>query len=189
MEESTLLKSFTAPLICETCWKSTVGFSSSTNMCNCCSNTCKKCRRVFKCTDIETLARAMVGHTCVPGKEVPPNVPQSGVFTGDPEIDDMMQKVVSTIGTKGAEYTIGSVDRLANFRRASDRAKLRGKPIEMEDVWYIFFDKHFSAVDSYFKNGNKVISNEHISGRVMDCIVYFFLLHKIICEYEKKTTK
>lgn len=101
-------------------------------------------------------------------------------YTGDPEIDLMLADCIKTMSSKGAEYTGGSPDRLNNFRQAGTDVGL-----PMEKVWYVFFNKHLRAVQSYIKNGCTVKSNETIHSRLMDCIVYLLLFHKMALEIER----
>lgn len=101
-------------------------------------------------------------------------------LTNDPEIDAMLQECIGTLFTKGAEYTLGSADRLHNFRTVG---KMVDQP--MEKVWFTYFYKHYSAVASYIKNGCYVKSNEPIQGRIMDCIVYLLLFSKMVEEIER----
>jgi hypothetical protein len=108
--------------------------------------------------------------------------------TGDKDLDKMIGDVIETIGTKGQEYTIGDADRLKNFKRAAEKVSRRKnrQPMDMVDVWQIFFDKQMSAVEAYIANGFEVKSNEPISGRIMDCIVYLILFYKMTVEIEEK---
>lgn len=101
-------------------------------------------------------------------------------YTGDAEIDAMLRDCIETMSTKGAEYTVGSKDRLANFRGAANDVG-----IKMEQCWYVFFNKHLRAVQAYIKNGCVVKSNETIQSRVMDCIVYLLLFHKMTLDIER----
>lgn len=105
-------------------------------------------------------------------------------LTGDLDIDDMLRKCVKTMATKGAEYTVGSVDRLANFRGVGEDCG-----IPMEKAWYVFANKHIRAVAAYVKNGCRVQSNEPIEGRIMDVIVYMLLFHKMSKEIESTRAK
>lgn len=100
-------------------------------------------------------------------------------LTGDYHIDDMIGRCVTTMATKGAEYTVGSSDRLANFRGVAADVG-----IPMEKAWYVFFNKHLRAVQSYIRNGCKVKSEEKISGRIMDCVVYLLLFYLLTIENE-----
>jgi len=101
-------------------------------------------------------------------------------YTGDADIDQMISKCIETIATKGAEYTIGSSDRLHNFRTVGE---FTGIP--MAKVWATYVYKHFAAVMAYVKNG-KVQSNEPIEGRIMDVIVYMLLFAKMVREIEAR---
>lgn len=101
-------------------------------------------------------------------------------FTGDVEIDKMLRDCIQTMSSKGKEYTGGSPDRLNNFRQAGADVGL-----PMEKIWYVFFNKHLRAIQSYIKNGCRVESNETIHSRIMDCIVYLLLFHKIALEVER----
>jgi hypothetical protein len=100
-------------------------------------------------------------------------------LTGDRDFDEMLRDCVKTLESKGAEYTIGSKDRLANFKKVAESVDS-----SMEKVWFTYFYKHYSAVASYIKNGCQVKSNEPIQGRIMDCIVYLLLFHKMTKEIE-----
>ncbi len=97
-------------------------------------------------------------------------------LTGDGDIDQMLWDCISTLETKGSEYTVGSADRLANFRGAGSDAGIR-----MEQAWYVFWNKHVRAIASYVKNG-EVKSNESIESRIMDCVVYLLLFTKMVRE-------
>lgn len=105
-------------------------------------------------------------------------------LTGDKDFDEMFSNCIATLATKGEEYTVGSKDRLANFKRSADKLRRPGVDIQMQDVWLIFFDKHWSAIQNYLKNDCHVKSNEPIQGRIMDCIVYLILFSKMVREIE-----
>lgn len=102
-------------------------------------------------------------------------------LTGDKEFDLMFEECLKTMSSKGKEYTGGSPDRLNNFRQAGTDVG-----IPMEKAWYVFFNKHLRAVQSYIKNNCRVQSNETIQSRIMDCIVYLFLFWKMSLEIERK---
>ncbi|MHB8407779.1 MAG: hypothetical protein ACYDHY_06650 [Acidiferrobacterales bacterium] len=106
--------------------------------------------------------------------------PKKVALTGDQEMDTLLEACLNTTRTKGAEYTGGSPDRLNNFRQAGADIGL-----PMEKVWYVFFNKHLRALQSYIKNGCQVKSNETIDSRIMDCIVYLMLFQKIVKEVER----
>jgi hypothetical protein len=105
-------------------------------------------------------------------------------MTGDPEIDRMLESCVLTLQTKGVEYTVGSEDKLANFRGVAQDVG-----IPMEKAWAVFFNKHLTALQSYIKNGCEVKSNESIHGRIMDLITYLLLFEKLTLEIERGREK
>jgi hypothetical protein len=77
---------------------------------------------------------------------------------------------------KGREYTIGSDDKLANFKRVSERTGL-----SVLQVWGVYFLKHVDSICNYVKEG-QVYSNEPIEGRITDARNYLALLRGIITE-------
>lgn len=100
--------------------------------------------------------------------------------TGDDDLDRMLRMCVDTVGLKGKEYTVGSPDRLANFRQVA-----QDSGIKMEQAWSVFANKHYRAIQSYIKNDCKVLS-EPIAGRIMDLIVYLLLFYKMTLEIESR---
>src|SRR4051812_49202934 len=102
-------------------------------------------------------------------------------LTGDAEIDSLLGDIIKTLESKGKEYTVGSSDRLANFRGISQDVG-----IPMEKAWYVFANKHYRAIQSFVKNGGKIFSDEKIRGRIMDMIVYLLLFYKMTEEMEKQ---
>lgn len=107
-------------------------------------------------------------------------LPEALPLTGDAEFDRILTDCITTLETKGAEYTGGSVDRLNNFRSIGEEIEL-----PMEKVWYTYFNKHLRALQSYIKNGCVVKSNEPIDGRIMDLITYLLLFYKMVKEIER----
>lgn len=101
-------------------------------------------------------------------------------LTGDKEMDALLSDCIGTLKSKGAEYTMGSSDRLHNFRTVGEFTG-----VGMMSTWGVYFYKHVSSIFSYIKNGGEVKSNEPISGRIMDCIVYLLLFHKMTKEIER----
>lgn len=99
--------------------------------------------------------------------------------TGDGEIDQMIRDCLETLDTKGKEYTVGSADRLANFRGVAQDCG-----ITMAQAWNVFFNKHYRSVLSFIKNG-RTFSEEGIQGRIKDCIVYLLLFSKMAAEMER----
>jgi hypothetical protein len=102
-------------------------------------------------------------------------------LTGDKEMDQLLTDCIATLKSKGAEYTMGNVDRLHNFRTVGEFTG-----VGMMATWGVYFYKHVSSLFSYIKNGGEVKSNEPISSRIMDCIVYLLLFHKMTQELERK---
>lgn len=98
------------------------------------------------------------------------------VFTDDPVFDELLVECRRVLGLKGRDYTIGSVDRLANFRVAAEAFGIRP-----EIVLGIYFYKHVAAVFSYIKTGGQSES-EPIRGRIVDVINYMLLLYRMIRE-------
>jgi hypothetical protein len=105
-------------------------------------------------------------------------------LTGDVEIDLLLRKCIETLSTKGVEYTGGSPDRLNNFRQVGEAVG-----IPMEKAFYVFFNKHIRALESYIKNDCEVKSEESIHGRIMDLIVYLLLFEKMSLEIERNKKK
>ena len=92
-------------------------------------------------------------------------------------IIDLCYKVMAS---KGAAYTIGSVDRLANFKRVSQAVGIT--PLQ---VWATFFEKQVSAVMHYV-NDPRGPQSEPIESRIVDIISYAFLGWGLIQEEEFK---
>lgn len=81
---------------------------------------------------------------------------------------------------KGADYTKGSQDVLANFKQA-------GKDIgaHLMDGCWIFMNKHYQAITNYVKTKGQNES-EPISERIKDLINYLVLLQGLIKENETR---
>lgn len=98
---------------------------------------------------------------------------------------DLMQKVFDDCSkisrAKGADYTKGSADALANF-------KTGGSDIGVDaiKICWIFLNKHYSAITNYVKTEGKSES-EPISERIKDLINYLVLLQALIIEGETQT--
>lgn len=82
---------------------------------------------------------------------------------------------------KGAEYTRGDSDVLANFKRHA-----QGIGLNPMQVWFIYLAKHIDAVASYCNTGRES-SNEPIEGRVDDIEVYMMLFRGLV--YENKESR
>lgn len=77
--------------------------------------------------------------------------------------------------TKGKEYA-GPKDRFDNFNRLAQRMGLK-----REQVWQVYFTKHWDAIESYIRDG-QTYSTEGIRGRIVDAITYLTLLAGMIHE-------
>lgn len=77
---------------------------------------------------------------------------------------------------KGADYTKGSTDALANFKEGG-----KAIGIDPKEVCWIFMNKHYQAITNYVRTDGKSES-EPISERIKDMINYLVLLQAIIIE-------
>jgi len=88
--------------------------------------------------------------------------------------EERVELLRETGRTKGVKYTIGSNDRLANFRNCVSGVT----PIQ---VWEIFFRKHWNAIEYFLKTGIN-IGEDICDTHIHDCIMYLFLLEGLILE-------
>lgn len=77
---------------------------------------------------------------------------------------------------KGADYTKGSTDALANFKEGGKAIGINPK-----EVCWVFMNKHYQAIINYVRTDGKSES-EPISERIKDMINYLVLLQAIITE-------
>lgn len=77
---------------------------------------------------------------------------------------------------KGADYTKGSTDALANFKEGGKAIGINPK-----EVCWVFMNKHYQAITNYVRTDGKSES-EPISERIKDMINYLVLLQAIITE-------
>ena len=82
--------------------------------------------------------------------------------------------IVTLNKTKGHEYA-GDDDALSNFKQSGQAIG-----ITPEQAWAVFAGKHFSAIQSYCREGQ--VHSEPIEGRVRDLILYGYLLLGLIAE-------
>ncbi len=98
------------------------------------------------------------------------------------EFSELMQRTFDDCAkiskAKGADYTKGSQDALANFKEAG--AGIGADPL---DVCWIFMNKHYQAITNYVKTKGKSES-EPIEERIKDLINYLVLLQGLIIENE-----
>ena len=96
--------------------------------------------------------------------------------------DKVVNKVLAEIdeiwGTKGEAYAPDNSDRLSNFKEVGRQLGL--DPIQ---IWGVYFSKHRIAVESFIRRGcTDLAGDESIESRILDCIVYLFLLRGLILE-------
>lgn len=77
---------------------------------------------------------------------------------------------------KGADYTKGSEDALANFKEGG-----KAIGIDPKEVCWIFMNKHYQAITNYVRTDGQSES-EPIAERIKDMINYLVLLQAIIIE-------
>jgi hypothetical protein len=91
-------------------------------------------------------------------------------------MEDLLKKCQEIRLSKGIAYG-GNKDRLGNFKRCAELSNTT-----TEQVWYVYFIKHFDALSSYIRKEYK--DSEPIEMRIADLINYLLLLHAIISEKE-----
>jgi hypothetical protein len=98
---------------------------------------------------------------------------------GDEDFDELLDRCLRVLKVKGDDYTMG-LDRLYNFDKAA--AELGTSPMQ---VLAVYLHKHLCAVMNYVKTGGQAES-EPIRERIVDCVNYFFLLHKLVKREQQK---
>ncbi len=83
-------------------------------------------------------------------------------------LEDLLDGIRELWQYKGADYTRGSEDRLANFRRNAESLGL-----DMRQVWAVYASKHWDAIMTWVKNGQ--VESEPIEGRLYDIATYALL--------------
>lgn len=101
-------------------------------------------------------------------------------YTGDADIDAILEQCLRVLQSKGADYTVGSSDKLANFKRSADFTGLTP-----QQAWSVYFYKHVAAIFSYVKTGGQAES-EPIEGRIVDAINYLLLFGKMVAETKRR---
>jgi hypothetical protein len=105
----------------------------------------------------------------------------TGKFTGDKDFDAILRTCLEVLKVKGRDYTIGSADRLQNFKDVGNMVNEPPMKVLATYLW-----KHVAAVFSYIKSGGQNES-EPIELRIVDCINYLLLLGKMVRENEEAT--
>ena len=88
-------------------------------------------------------------------------------------LDTLQKQEAAILENKGKDYTIGSEDRLDNFKRNAEHMGLKPK-----QVCYVYLSKHLDAIASYIKFGK--VESEPIEERIADARNYLFLLFALI---------
>jgi len=86
---------------------------------------------------------------------------------------DFLARMQDLLDKKGADYTCGDEDRLANFKRLAERTGVT--PMQ---VWWVFVQKHLAAIENYVKSGK--VESEPIHGRLQDVANYCLLASALI---------
>lgn len=91
-------------------------------------------------------------------------------------VNESFNSRLEIMKAKGKEYTIGSDDKLQNFKDVARQLGLR--PMQ---VWDVYFSKHIASIHNYVKDGIEA-SNESIEGRIMDAQNYLDLFQALVIE-------
>lgn len=88
--------------------------------------------------------------------------------------------------TKGADYTIGSPDRLNNFKTVGELVCCPHcqKPVGPRAVWAVYVLKHILAMLAWVKTGK--VESEGLEGRAVDVRLYMPLGLGIAQDQEKE---
>lgn len=105
------------------------------------------------------------------------------IKTFDALVEDARDRQDDLLTTKGQDYTRGSDDRLANFKRWGD--ELDVDPIK---VLSVYMGKHIDSIISYVKSGGQVES-EPIQARAADLHNYLYLLEGMIADVAEAAKK
>lgn len=131
---------------------------------------------------IEVRARERVAEVnnkaCAADAQAAPDLPAT--FMNDPDFDACLRQCRDILGIKGTDYTIGSTDRLHNFRTVGEFTGLDPKA-----TLGVYFYKHVAAIFAFIKDGQR--ESEPIEGRICDAINYLLLLSKMIAESKRGT--
>jgi hypothetical protein len=94
--------------------------------------------------------------------------------TGDADFDEIINRCIEVLESKGRDYTIGNENRLHNFDTTSEVIEM--PPMK---VLFVFLYKPIAAIFAYIKN-NGQHESEPIRERIVDVINYLLLLWKMI---------
>jgi hypothetical protein len=82
--------------------------------------------------------------------------------------------IVELNATKGHDYA-GDEDALANFKRHATNLGLTP-----EQIWGVYAGKHWDAIMTYCREGD--VASEPVEGRILDAILYLYLLLGLVRE-------
>jgi len=105
------------------------------------------------------------------------------------KILDKFQTEMTSMGeTKGADYTIGSDDRLNNFKQVGELVCCPNcqKPIGSRAVFGVYLLKHIMAILAWIKAGR--VESEGLFGRFLDTSLYSVLGFAISEEQKDELT-
>ena len=127
-------------------------------------------------SDIENLTRNEI-EEAVTRRELEEAVAK---FIGDEVFAKRFVDCMELIRGKNADYTAGNaaVDRIYNFRKASEEIGL-----PMKKIWYVYAWKHWTAIRKFVNDSH--VESEPIDGRINDVINYMILLGAIVDEEKK----
>ena len=122
------------------------------------------------------------GPLCICGDQadIEPEPKIVNSYTDYKDIDLFLDECLETMRTKGHDYREGSKDLTANFKKTGADAD-----VDPMKVWYIFAQKHWSAIKTFIKEDGQSES-EPIEGRIKDMIVYSLLLYRLVKEHKEK---
>jgi hypothetical protein len=103
----------------------------------------------------------------------------AGALTGDLDMDAILLRSLDVLVVKGADYTIGTGDRLHNFKTSGE---FNG--ITPARALNVLLYKHYASVSSYVKSEGQSES-EPIEERLVDVINYCLLLGKLVAEAKR----
>jgi hypothetical protein len=104
-------------------------------------------------------------------------------YFSHPEWEKLLANTIEDIRAlatvKGGEYA-GDSDRLANFREGARKLGLN-----METIWAVYADKHWTSIFQYIQDlqiGKQRPRAEPMAGRADDMIVYLILFKAMLKE-------
>lgn len=101
------------------------------------------------------------------------------VLTGDEDFDSLLRQCVHLLAVKGKDYTIGTEDKLHNFKTVGEFTGMTP-----EQTLGVYFYKHIAAIFAYIKNSGQSES-EPIEGRIADAVNYLLLFNKMVQERKR----